>query len=94
MTITANQTDLTIVGAENAIKSLTIDGQKIDFTAFNGNLESVTYGTNITVSLFGFGSVDEAFYGFNPSTGGGGLVAETYRHGVYVIEVPTQRKFN
>lgn len=93
MSITATQNTLIIAGAEGPISTLIIDGQKLDFNAYNGNLDSVNYGINITIRLFGFVDVDEAFYGFNPTGGGSGSTVG-YRHGVYVIEVPTQQKFN
>jgi len=66
MTISANETSLTLTGVESPIVTLDISGQLIDFTAYDGTLASVTAGTPYTLTLSGFSSQDEAFNGESP----------------------------
>lgn len=63
MATSATETHLILTGAESPIASIEIDGNLVDFTAYDGTLASVTAGTPYTLLLSGFNTQDDAFFG-------------------------------
>ena len=61
MTITATNTDITLTGPMDALASLNIEGQIIDFTAYVNSLTDITTGTPYTATLNGFDTEADAF---------------------------------
>jgi hypothetical protein len=61
MTITATDTDITLTGPMDALASLNIEGQIIDFTAYVNSLTDITTGTPYTATLNGFDTEADAF---------------------------------
>lgn len=66
MSISNTETSLTLAGFEPVINSILIDGQLVDFTAYDGTLESTTAGTPYTLSLSGYDNQDDAFINETP----------------------------
>ena len=54
MAISNTETELILAGIEPPIDSILIDGQLVDFAAYDGTLESTTVGTTYTLSLSGY----------------------------------------
>lgn len=73
MNISTTEAALRIAGPEEPIASLTINGDTIYFTAYDGTLESTTAGTPYTLSLSGFSDYDEAFYNNTAPTANAGV---------------------
>lgn len=61
MAISNTETELILAGIEPPIDSILIDGQLVDFTAYDGSLESTTVGTEYSLAMEGFNDIDAAF---------------------------------
>jgi hypothetical protein len=62
MAISNTETELILAGIEPPIDSILIDGQLVDFAAYDGTLESTTVGTTYTLSLSGYDNQEDAFF--------------------------------